>query len=448
MQHDTLDERALEAAFAKLARIDEIRFFHSDDFRIAQYELVLESSPPIETLLPKRNREWMIVWKPKGGDTIYAGLGALLHFSYLDVLRFPEGLRGLRIFGGTPFPSEKNKSWLELNQSKFFLPEVEWVVTEQKTKARIRTLLVGEFAFEEIKSRLFEVAREWLLDSNRGFNQQPEVASAVDNPDFEEWNGVVTTVKDEISRGRMGKVVLGRSKNLMLSVECDFRWVVKRLLKQVEASYVFALQAPSGVQFFGRSPERFLAWENEKVWLDALAGTSQNTTAEGAEDLKGSDKDKREHGFVTMFIESILKETCSRFDVRKKQEVLKLAHVQHLASEYSGHLKNGVHPVELMGRLYPNPAVGGYPKNEAVSFLNAVEPLERGWYTGIIGWTDGVQGDFALGIRSALAYEKRLKIFGGAGIVSDSDANEEWRETGMKMKNMLEIFGYVHESTL
>jgi menaquinone-specific isochorismate synthase len=441
----TLDESTVRSALAKLARIDEIRFYSTDDYKIAQYEVVLDEAPPIETLIPKAV-DWSMVWKPKNSESVYVGLGALLHFSYLDVLRFPEELKGLRVYGGTPFPSEKNRSWLELNQSRFFLPKLEWVITDKKAKVRIRTLVVGNLDFDEIKARLTAVALHGMqLAQHDSTVNTPEVSDAVDSPDFGKWGGIVARIKGEIDSGRVGKIVLGRSKNLKLRENCDFGWVCSRLLLQKEPSYMFALQTPSGMQFFGRSPERFLAWDNERIFLDALAGTSLDNTAESARNLQSSEKDRMEHGFVTMFIEKILHETCSRFEVRKNQEVLKLAHVQHLASEYAGYLKPGVHPVELMGLLYPNPAVGGYPKTEAVSFLNAVEPLERGWYTGIIGWTDGVQGDFALGIRSALAFEKNLRVFGGAGIVSDSDAGEEWRETGMKMKNMLELFGYNHE---
>ncbi|PMU46924.1 isochorismate synthase, partial [Pseudomonas sp. GP01-A3] len=50
-------------------------------------------------------------------------------------------------------------------------------------------------------------------------------------------------------------------------------------------------------------------------------------------------------------------------------------------------------------------------------------------------------GDFAVGIRSALVKANKAKLFAGCGIVQDSKPEEEFYETGVKFLPMLNALG-------
>ncbi len=55
-----------------------------------------------------------------------------------------------------------------------------------------------------------------------------------------------------------------------------------------------------------------------------------------------------------------------------------------------------------------------------------------------VGWIDrNLDGQFGVAIRSAIAQEKRVWLYAGAGIVADSDPTKEWDETALKFTPML-----------
>lgn len=92
-----------------------------------------------------------------------------------------------------------------------------------------------------------------------------------------------------------------------------------------------------------------------------------------------------------------------------------------------------------MERLHPTPAVGGLPSEQATAFLREHEGFDRGWYAGPVGWLDMKgDGEFMVALRSGLAGETHADLFAGCGIVSGSDAENEYRETGLKLKTMLD----------
>ena len=95
--------------------------------------------------------------------------------------------------------------------------------------------------------------------------------------------------------------------------------------------------------------------------------------------------------------------------------------------------------LEFVARLHPTPAVAGWPRAEALDWIAQVEPGERGWYAGGVGWmNESGDGDFAVGIRSIAIRGEEARVFAGAGIVEGSDPEQEWNETEIKMKGMLD----------
>ncbi|MFC6737356.1 chorismate-binding protein, partial [Halolamina salina] len=70
------------------------------------------------------------------------------------------------------------------------------------------------------------------------------------------------------------------------------------------------------------------------------------------------------------------------------------------------------------------------------------ETFERGWYAAPVGWFDADgDGEFAVGIRSAVAGGRRATLFAGNGIVADSDPEAEWEEVGLKLEPILAALG-------
>jgi anthranilate synthase component 1 len=106
------------------------------------------------------------------------------------------------------------------------------------------------------------------------------------------------------------------------------------------------------------------------------------------------------------------------------------SHVMHLTSQVSGHLVEGLGPIDVLRATLPAGTVSGAPKVRAMEIIDELEPVKRGVYSGAvgyIGWTGNM--DTAIAIRTAVLRQGKLYIQAGAGIVADSVPRSEWTET-------------------
>ncbi|MBS3987032.1 MAG: chorismate-binding protein, partial [Erysipelothrix sp.] len=99
---------------------------------------------------------------------------------------------------------------------------------------------------------------------------------------------------------------------------------------------------------------------------------------------------------------------------------------------------NNVSLLDMVEKLHPTPALGGYPRNKALKEIREQELLDRGWYGAPVGWMDGKgDGEFAVAIRSGLIRDDLVSLFAGCGIVGNSNPKNEYQETQMKFNPML-----------
>ena len=90
-----------------------------------------------------------------------------------------------------------------------------------------------------------------------------------------------------------------------------------------------------------------------------------------------------------------------------------------------------------MAQLHPTPAVGGLPRQEALTWLDDHEHLDRGWYAGPIGWiAANGNGEFVVAIRSVLMGPDLASAFAGCGLIADSVPEDEWEESQMKLQTV------------
>jgi isochorismate synthase len=271
----------------------------------------------------------------------------------------------------------------------------------------------------------------------------------------EEWSCAVRAALERIEAGEIEKVVLSRaveivssdaaetSRSALAGGVIDPVRVLTRLGDLSPRAYRY-LVAPHGRSaFVGASPERLLALRGGRVTADAVAGTAvADSGAEGsmaAVSLLASGKDRREHDVVVRHIVEALGPCCEDLAAEPGPEIQRIGRLAHLRTRVAGRARAGAHVLDLVARLHPTPAVAGTPRDAALAFLRQWEPSHRGWYAGPVGWMDASgEGDFAVGIRSALITGGRALLFAGAGIVAGSDPRAEWAETDDKLAVMRE----------
>jgi menaquinone-specific isochorismate synthase len=123
----------------------------------------------------------------------------------------------------------------------------------------------------------------------------------------------------------------------------------------------------------------------------------------------------------------------------EKPALLRLANVQHLHTPVRAALPAGVRLLDVLARLHPTPAVGGSPRERAVAHIRELEGFPRGLYAGALGWVDARgDGEFFVGLRSALIDGARARLYAGAGIVAGSSPEKEFTETELKFRAMQE----------
>ncbi|MDX1701849.1 MAG: chorismate-binding protein, partial [Melioribacteraceae bacterium] len=104
-------------------------------------------------------------------------------------------------------------------------------------------------------------------------------------------------------------------------------------------------------------------------------------------------------------------------------------------------LKEDFSVFDLLMKVHPTPAIGGDPWKVAKDFILEIEPHDRGLYSGNIGWFNfNGNGEFAVGIRTALITRNHLYAYAGCGIVEGSEAEAEFDESEIKLKPILSLF--------
>ncbi|KAG1241375.1 hypothetical protein G6F68_016779 [Rhizopus microsporus] len=114
------------------------------------------------------------------------------------------------------------------------------------------------------------------------------------------------------------------------------------------------------------------------------------------------------------------------------------AHVHHIVSNVSGHLRPEVTPGEVIAATFPGGTITGCPKVRCMQIISELEQVPRGAYTGAFGWLNR-DGDLDLNIliRTAEVEGDEVSFRTGAGIVVDSDPDKELDETRAKARGVL-----------
>ena len=177
----------------------------------------------------------------------------------------------------------------------------------------------------------------------------------------------------------------------------------------------------------------------------ALAGTTSRSADPAVDDHLGeamlrSPKVRDEHGIVVRRIERTLRRHAVWAHAEPEPFVIKVGNLQHLGTPIRAQLADSHSAIELAGFLHPTPAVGGEPRQPALDLIDELEGIDRGWYTGPVGWMDAAEdGEFCVGLRSALLRDREAHLFAGCGIVADSDPAAELQESELKFEALLPL---------
>ncbi|WP_342374095.1 isochorismate synthase [Myxococcus stipitatus] len=339
---------------------------------------------------------------------------------------------GLR-FGATGLPDE---GWAAHGAARWTLPEVlVWRTASGVAVAAFAP--EGRGGEDAVRSRLERVRARFAEGYRHARGGAVALSSKSSRPEFE---ARVERALEAIASGQLQKVVLARAVDVEGPAAFDVVDVLARLREQNPRCATFLFRVPDGTCFLGATPETLCRVNGRVLETEALAGTASPQQADG---LRGVDKEVREHEAVVRYILATLRSWVVDVHADAEPRLLTLKNVVHLRTGIRAELKEGVSAAQVVGALHPTPAVGGTPRERALSFLVEHEGLDRGWYAGPVGWMGPGRAHLMVALRSARVRGARARLFVGCGIVAGSIAEAEWRETEMKSLAVLRALGGV-----
>ena len=264
-------------------------------------------------------------------------------------------------------------------------------------------------------------------------------------PDAGEWASRVARAVARINdpQGGLDKVVLARAVRAAGERPIVARHLVDRLAAAYPTCWTFHVDG-----LVGASPEMLIRVESGLATSRVLAGTirrgSPGTDEMLAEALSGSGKDLAEHRFAVQSVADALRPFCSGMNTPDAPFVLQLPNVMHLASDVTGVMKREVSSLQLAEALHPSAAVCGTPTPVALAAIAEHEGIDRGRYSGPVGWIDTAgDGEWAIALRCGRLEPdgSAITLYAGCGIVGASQPEAELAETRAKLRPMLDALG-------
>ncbi len=268
------------------------------------------------------------------------------------------------------------------------------------------------------------------------------VVSTESNIQKERFIEIVRQAKRYIFEGDIFQVQLGQ--RIVAEAEVDALEVYNILRKLNPSPYMFFWDT-GDYQLIGNSPELQLKVNNGEMMIRPIAGTSKGKGFDSESRLRiinAFREDIKENAEHVMLVD-LARNDIGRMaipgtvKVTDLMDVEEFSHVFHLTSTVKGKLMDvmdGFNSMEVFEATFPAGTLTGAPKVRAMEIISELESEVRGPYGGAFGFFD-FNGNLvsSIIIRTIVKKGNRLFLQASAGIVADSDPEQEWNETLYKM---------------
>jgi salicylate biosynthesis isochorismate synthase/menaquinone-specific isochorismate synthase len=458
-----------ETAHRLERRLDEglVRARATGGVTIASVTACVDRGPdPTGVVVASRRpaEPWFVLEQPNADHAALAALGSVDVLEGRGTQRFVEVARrwnrlaaraladpqdgppgsGLVAVGGFAFAPDGGSSrrWSGFAPASLVVPEVSLARHGIRTWLTLNVAVTPDDTRDDlaarVSGRLIELRDEPLPLLDPSPTGIYEVASSLPPSHYED---AVARAVQRIRGGEIEKIVLAREIEVHAPIAHDPGAVLGVLREAYASSFVFAV-GRGDASFVGATPELLVRREGQRATTVALAGSTRRSADPAVDDHLGeallrSEKDREENAIVARRIARTLRPHSVWVAAAPDPVVVRVANIQHLASPIRAQLTTPLGAIELAAHLHPTPAVGAEPR-AALALIPALEGLDRGWYAGPVGWTDGGgDGEFCVALRSALLRDRVARCYAGCGIVADSDPAAELAESELKLGVML-----------
>ncbi len=260
----------------------------------------------------------------------------------------------------------------------------------------------------------------------------------------EHYEQAVAAATRAIGEGSLEKIVLAREVQVHAPAPYDPAAVFGVLRDEFPSCFSLCVGRGAST-LVAASPELLIRCEGQRVSTLALAGSTRRSADPAVDDHLGEQllRDasyREEHEIVARRIQRTLGRHSVWVTAAPEPGLVRIANIQHLATPIRAQLASPIDALELAGLMHPTPAVGGEPLERAAPLIPALEGLDRGWYSGPVGYTDASgDGEFCVALRCALLSGLLARCYAGNGIVRGSDPARELAETEIKLQALLPL---------
>ncbi len=279
----------------------------------------------------------------------------------------------------------------------------------------------------QIQGQIETCELENLAAFLEGQNLNLEISSQ-DSTTFDAFSNEVLLIQNEISLGNLEKVVASR----ILAEEVDFNTLkvsnwFGNLLNNHKTALISLVYTPNFGLWIGASPETLIQLEGNVLTTMSLAGTLTNSSE------KWSNKEKLEQSVTTKFIlekfNELGLEVPRETEIRETQS----GQLRHLQSVFKVEIQTS-DVSNFLNSFSPTPAVAGYPKEQAVQWINKHEDFQRELFAGFWGPKYNSILNLNVNLRCAKITQNKQLYYAGCGVNLESQVQKEWDETSAKMK--------------
>jgi len=363
--------------------------------------------------------------------------------------------------------------WQEFDNAKLIIPQIIFLHQAQQTliiisiKKNIQNS--NKAQLKELFSRLENILIHKNNEHNKSISKnqlQQIISPAAENnssltgqKDKQLWKQQLQSIKSQLQSKKVNKIVLARQVNYEFAYQLKVKQLIQTLLKTYPDCTIIMLKSAHSY-LIACSPEQLVKVSEQKVYCDTVGGTLNNNHSE----IQNS-KLKHEHIIIRQHIHDILQQSCQQIIFSEQPTIKNYLHLSHLYTRFSATAKEPTSVLQMAASLHPTPAVCGIPIKQAKNWIIENETFNRGLYSGFSGWLDAfAEGEMNVILRCAILEPEakqttvdttgdttgekatfKATLFAGAGIVKGSIDEDEWQETELKFKMLLNSIQQVHQ---
>ncbi|CAJ0991795.1 anthranilate synthase component 1 [Pantoea sp. Nvir] len=340
----------------------------------------------------------------------------------------------------------------------FYLAETLLVLDHQTRSAKLQASLFcpSTSEFQRLQNRIRQLYNQMLQPlSTLPFQPVDQMTLSVNQSD-KAYCDTVRRMQESIRIGEIFQVVPSRR----FSLPCPSPLAAYETLKKSNPSpYMFFMQ-DHNFALFGASPESSLKYDatSRQIEIYPIAGTRPRGHCAGGLidhdldsrielEMRTNHKELAEHLMLVDIARNDLARICvpgSRY-VADLAKVDRYSFVMHLVSRVVGTLREDLDALHAYRACMNMGTLSGAPKVRAMQLIADAEGTRRGSYGGAVGYfTAHGDLDTCIVIRSAWVEDGIATVQTGAGIVLDSNPQDEADESRNKALAVLRAIATAH----